>query len=127
MSLFTKENAAAFGRKGAAASNRRWKQPKEPAPLPPPITDDLAGIQRTKQQLAKLDEELDRALDKRDLKRAAALAGIKARLWPLAQPTAGALKPGRRGSPAPRQVLPIIPKGTYQGTDETVPDGNLYR
>ena len=64
------------------------------------------SIERTKSQVAKLDQMIDEALDKPNLKRAALLAGIKARLWPLAQPTAGSLKPGRVQRQARPEVQP---------------------
>ena len=95
-----------FGFRGGKA---RWSRPHPPVipePLPPPPGGDEASVNRTKNQVAKLDEMIDAALDKRKLDDAATLAGIKARLWPLAQPTAGSLKPGRVQRQARPEVQP---------------------
>ena len=65
-----------------------------------------AAITVTKKQIAKLDAELDAALDAKNFKLAAAIATTKARLWPLARPTAGHLKPGRQQRQARPEVVP---------------------
>ena len=111
---FTAENAAEMGRRGAAITNQiRWgnrsAQPSAPTLYLPPTSDDSASVQRTKLQVAKLDAKLDAALDACDFKLAASIATIKARLWPLAQPTAGALRPGRgsRRADAPEAPTPV--------------------
>jgi hypothetical protein len=63
-----------------------------------------AAITATKKQIATLDRELDAALDAKNFKLAAAIASTKARLWPLARPTAGVRKSIRERRPALREL-----------------------
>ena len=99
---FTKENARAFAMKGAAtrkANREREKlllaQAAELARLNPKPTDDQARKETTLIQIDKLDQLINRALERKDDDLFLRLATAKEKLWKLVQPTAGVMKPSR--------------------------------
>ncbi len=63
-------------------------------------TTEDARITRTKKQLARLDDLIDKALDNADAELFLRLAAAKDRLWNLVTPKAGVLRP-RSGKSRP--------------------------
>jgi len=61
----------------------------------------------TKKQIAMLDTDLNAAIEDKNFKLAAAIATTKAKLWPLARPTAGTMKPGRAKQAIRPSVEPL--------------------
>ena len=105
--LFTAENAAEYGRKGALASLETKRAAKQAllaaqAKLAeiPASSDEQNRINRIQRQIDKCDEMLDSCDEPETFVK---LTAAKERLWNLLFPKAGVLKPkaqsGRRSMP----------------------------
>lgn len=111
---FTRENAAEMARRATRSRLARIAREREAAAAATraaaPITDD-ARRKETCRQLDRVDDLIDEALEKEDLKTLPPLVGAKVLLWKLVFPTAGVLKPSRRtGSGyAPPVAVPLDP------------------
>jgi hypothetical protein len=113
MPLFTRENAAMLGQKGAIA---RWAKPPEP-PLPETIaqmTEEFADrrLMRVREQLEKLDAL---AAGEKDTKRLKELADATTRLSEQERILAGRPLPGSRRPSSDKQerrrILDLAPVG----------------
>jgi len=80
---------------------------------------DIARQGRVKAQIDIVDDAIDAALKRQDWDALENATKVKARLWPLAQPTAGVLrprsgKPGRSAPPSvtetPQAPAPVVPQ-----------------
>jgi len=100
---FTHENAADMARRATISRLERIKREKEEAQRAAreaaPIADD-ARKNRTLKQLDLLDGLIDDALAAKDADKFLKLSAAKERLWKLVSPTAGVLRPGKRGAGA---------------------------
>jgi hypothetical protein len=98
MPLFTVENAAELGRKGAIRRKELIEQRKaeaKQAEFERATPEPEAAIERTKRQLSKVDDMIDAALEEDDADLFLRLSAAKERLWKLVSPTAGVLKQPR--------------------------------
>jgi hypothetical protein len=102
--LFTRENAGEMARRAnAAIAARKAETARRLAQLDANTTED-ARITRTKKQLARLDDLIDKSLDKADAELFLRLTAAKDRLWNLVSPKAGVLRPRRGDRPTPPAV-----------------------
>ena len=129
MPLFTRENAAILGKRGAIA---RWT-PKPPAPILPPVPEPLPADQFQSRRLARVRAQLDlidaaitleAGKHNSDGQRLNWLASAQERLaeqegWLANRAKPGSLRPtgpGRRGSPVGwdtmEHVAPTLPTET---------------
>ena len=100
---FTRENAGEMARRAnAAKAARKAEIAAKLASIDANATEEVR-ITRTKEQLAKLDDMIDRALDDDDAELFLRLVTAKERLWGLVSPKAGVMRPkqSRRGFSAP--------------------------
>lgn len=112
---FTPETARAF----AIAYHTQRKADRERAKtiqlLPEPTSDD-ARKALTLSQIDKLDVLINAALDKQDADLFLRLSSAKERLWKLVSPTAGVMRPNKRGSGDSRRpsIAPVASDQTPQ-------------
>ena len=105
----TKENAVEMARRSNAAQKRtreaRAALAQQVLAQPSDDASDKARRDRVKAQIDFIDGMIEDALKKGNWLALDAVTKVKARLWPLAEPTAGAMRPAKQSRRAPPPVV----------------------
>ena len=137
--LFTKENAAEMGRRSAERraelikrglnEEKREKSLLAQQVINPPsqqsLNEDERRQARVKKQIDVLDDILEAALIKRDWEQLESTTRLKARLWPLAQPTAGVLRPKQGKQSRSTPVITETPQAPHAIPAKVAPNANV--
>ena len=105
---FTTQNARQMQARAVIARRAQLEELKNLREQIASQSPDELRAAKTKAQLARIDAEIDGALDRRNFDLVKQLSDIKARLWPLCTPTAGVRKPGKSQD---RRAGPTAPIG----------------
>lgn len=112
---FTRENAAEMARRATKSRLARITREKMIERHASTHDPDDARNARVKRQVDLLLDEMDRA---KSWQRRDKISRAIERLWKLVQPTAGALRPGRRSRVVMPEIVPIPASPAGNGTDE---------
>jgi hypothetical protein len=106
---FTRENARDMQRKAVESRRLREEAKNNLLAQFSAITPDQTRVAITKAQLDAIDMRLNNAIAKGNLLVVDMLADIKKKLWPLVQPTQGAVKSRQSRQPT-ASVEPLTPQ-----------------